>query len=74
MRNGPAITKAYRLPQPTQRFTCRLWRCDPSSSKNLRNERLTIDEIADRLISDGVKTRSGGVWRFTEIRRVLARA
>jgi DNA invertase Pin-like site-specific DNA recombinase len=39
----------------------------------LRTERLTINEIADRLNSDGVPTRSGGRWHFTQIRRILAR-
>jgi len=41
--------------------------------QNLRNERLTILEIAERLNVDGVKTRSGGRWQFTQIRRILAR-
>lgn len=41
--------------------------------RGLRAERLTIEEVADRLNSEGFKTRSGGVWRFTQIRRILAR-
>jgi DNA invertase Pin-like site-specific DNA recombinase len=38
-----------------------------------REERLTISEIADRLNSEGFKTRSGGRWHFTQVRRILAR-
>lgn len=38
-----------------------------------RRERLTISEIADRLNSERFKTRSGGQWHFTQVRRVLAR-
>ena len=41
--------------------------------QGLRTERLTIVEIADRLNSEGVTTRSGGLWRFTRVRRILAR-
>ncbi len=41
--------------------------------KHLRNESLTISEIAERLNSEGITTRSGGRWQFTQIRRVLAR-
>ena len=41
--------------------------------QGLRTERLTIVEIADRLNSEGVTTRSGGLWRFTQVRRILAR-
>ena len=42
--------------------------------QGLRADRLTINEIADRLNGEGLKTRSGGLWRFTQIRRILARA
>jgi DNA invertase Pin-like site-specific DNA recombinase len=42
--------------------------------QGLRAERLTITEISDRLNSEGVKTRSGGLWHFTQVRRILARA
>ncbi len=41
--------------------------------QSLRKDRLTINEIADRLNSEEIKTRSGGRWQFTQIRRVLAR-
>jgi DNA invertase Pin-like site-specific DNA recombinase len=41
--------------------------------QGLRAERLTINEIAERLNSEGVRTRCGGPWRFTQIRRILAR-
>jgi len=41
--------------------------------QGLRAERLTIEEVADRLNSEGVKTRSGGRWQFTQVRRILAR-
>ncbi|MSU61263.1 MAG: DNA invertase [Pedosphaera sp.] len=44
-----------------------------SKIQNLRNDRLTIDEIANRLNSEGIKTRSGGRWHFTQVRRILAR-
>lgn len=38
----------------------------------LRNERLTLNEIVDRLNSEGIKARSGGKWHYTQIRRILA--
>lgn len=41
--------------------------------QNLRGERLTILEIADRLNGEGIKTRCGGPWQFTQVRRILAR-
>jgi DNA invertase Pin-like site-specific DNA recombinase len=41
--------------------------------QELRAERLTIDEVADRLNSEGFKTRCGGPWRFTQVRRILTR-
>jgi DNA invertase Pin-like site-specific DNA recombinase len=41
--------------------------------QGLRAERLTIEEIAERLNVDGIKTRSGGRWQYTQIRRILAR-
>ena len=42
--------------------------------KGLRTEHLTINEIADRLNCEGVKTRSGGRWHFTQVRRILSRS
>lgn len=41
--------------------------------QGLRAERLTINEIANRLNSEGIKTRSGGCWHFTQVRRILSR-
>lgn len=41
--------------------------------QNLRIERLTINKIADRLNSEGIKTRSGGRWQYTQVRRILSR-
>ncbi|MHC1765876.1 MAG: recombinase family protein [Verrucomicrobiia bacterium] len=41
--------------------------------QGLRAERLTITEIADQLNVEGVKTRSGGQWHYTQVRRILAR-
>jgi len=42
--------------------------------QGLRSGRRTIKEIVDQLNFEGVKTRSGGLWMFTQVRRILARS